>query len=106
MPNHFDLDLCVCIVDQRAPCVCALPALHPAKRAPLLVLVLATAGPTEAKSSAGGGVGQEKSAVPFFGWVFFLTSLVGRAPHVRPMWALNTRGEPNEIDLTIRALTV
>ena len=43
----------------------------------------------------------------FFGWVFFLISLGGQAPHVlrAPMWALNTRGEPNEIELPIRVLT-
>ena len=34
----------------------------------------------------------------------FLISLGGQAPHVRPMWALNTCGEPNEIALTIRVL--
>ena len=27
------------------------------------------------------------------------------SPHVRPMWAVNTCGEPNEIELTIRVLT-
>ena len=38
----------------------------------------------------------------FFGWVFFLISLRGQAPHVlrAHMWALNTCGEPNEIELT------
>ena len=36
----------------------------------------------------------------FCGWVFFLISLGGQAPHVRPMWALSTCGEPNEIEFT------
>ena len=44
--------------------------------------------------------------VMFSGWVFFLTpiyiSLGGQAQHVlrAQMWALNTCGEPNEIELT------
>ena len=33
----------------------------------------------------------------FFGWVFFLISLGGQAPHIRPMG--RTCGEPNEIEL-------
>ena len=42
----------------------------------------------------------QKRAVMCFGWVFFLISLGGQAPHVRPMWALSTCGEPNGIELT------
>ena len=38
-------------------------------------------------------------AVIFFEWVFFLISLGGQAPHVRPMG--RTCGEPNEIELTV-----
>ena len=43
-----------------------------------------------------------KRAVIHFGWVFFLISLGGRAPRVlrAHMWALNTCGEPNDIELT------
>ena len=41
-----------------------------------------------------------KRAANFFRLGFFLISLGGQAPHVRPMWALNTCGEPNEIELT------
>jgi len=51
--------------------------------------------------TVGWGVGPAaKRPVIFFGWVFFLISLGGQAPHVRPMWALNTCGEPNEIEST------
>ena len=41
-------------------------------------------------------------AVIFFGWVFFLINISLGSPHVllAHMWALNTRGEPNEIELT------
>ena len=48
-----------------------------------------------------------RRAVLFVGWGFFLVSLGGQTPHVlrAPMWALNTRGEPNEIELTVRVLT-
>ena len=45
---------------------------------------------------------QAKRAAVFFGWVFFLISLRGQAPHVpgAHMWALNACGEPTEIELT------
>ena len=48
------------------------------------------------------GSRSRKRAVIFFGWVFFLISSGGQAPHVRctPMWALSTCGEPDEIELT------
>jgi len=48
----------------------------------------------------------EKSGT-VYGRVFFLISLGGQAPHVprAHMWALNTCGEPNEIELAIRVLT-
>ena len=36
----------------------------------------------------------------FFGWVFFLISLGGQAPHVRCTPMGRTCGEPNEIELT------
>ena len=38
----------------------------------------------------------------FFGWVFFLISLGGQAPHVlrAHMGLHRTCGEPNEIELT------
>ena len=39
-------------------------------------------------------------AVILFGRVFFLILLGGQASHVRPVWALSTCGEPNEIGLT------
>ena len=42
----------------------------------------------------------EKERVMFFGWVFFLISLGGQAPHVRPMGVHRACGEPNEIELT------
>ena len=43
-----------------------------------------------------------KRAVVYFGWVFFLISSGGQAPHVQctPMGALSTCGEPDEIELT------
>ena len=48
-----------------------------------------------------------KKAARFFGWVFLLISLGGQAPHVlrAHMGVHRTCGEPNEINLTIRALT-
>ena len=49
--------------------------------------------------------GQLKRTVIFSGWGFFWISLGGQAPHVRPMWALNTRVGPNEIELTGPPLT-
>jgi len=47
-----------------------------------------------------------RRAVIFFGWVFFLIS--SGSPHVRctPMWALSTRGEPDEIELTPMGVTL
>ena len=39
-----------------------------------------------------------RRVVIFFGWVFFLISVGGQAPHVRPMG--RSCGEPNEIELT------
>ena len=42
----------------------------------------------------------KKKRVIFFRWVFFLIPLGGHAPHVRPIRALNTCGEPNETELT------
>ena len=49
----------------------------------------------------------ENRAVTFFGWVFFLISLGGQAPHLlrAHMWALRTCGGTNDIELTIRVLT-
>ena len=41
----------------------------------------------------------------FFGWVFYLISLGGQAPHVLRAHVGRTCGEPNGIDLTIRVLT-
>ena len=41
-------------------------------------------------------------AVMFFGWVFFLISSGGQAPHVRRTHMAHTCGEPDEIELTIR----
>ena len=42
----------------------------------------------------------------FPGWVFFLISLGGQAPHVlrAHMWALTSCGGPNEIELTPQGL--
>ena len=60
-------------------------------------------GPPDNLKDAGlSCIGQKKRAVIFFGWVFFLISLGGQAPHVLRdhMWAFNTCGEPNEIELT------
>ena len=56
---------------------------------------------------ARGSAKEQKRAVVFSGWVFYLISLGGQAPHVlrAHVWALNTRGEPNEIEWTIRVLT-
>ena len=43
---------------------------------------------------------KKKKVVIFFGWVFFLISLGGQAPHVRCTPMGHTCGEPNEIELT------
>ena len=41
-----------------------------------------------------------KKVVIFFGWVVFLTSLGGQAPHVSLAHMGHACGEPNEIELT------
>ena len=43
--------------------------------------------------------GLQKRAVTFFVRGFFLISLGYHTRTMHPMWALNTRGEPNEIEL-------
>ena len=48
------------------------------------------------------GACSRTGAVVFVGWVFFLSSLGGQAPHVlrAPMGVHRTCGEPNEIEWT------
>ena len=46
---------------------------------------------------------KKKGAVTFSGWGIFLVP--SSSPHVCPMRALNTCGEPDETELTIRVLT-